>query len=372
MIFLNASSTFWDDNIFNLIEGIKAILPQSSAVQSAKQIAAILALIYFAYRAYMMLTGEGKLDISQLLKPFLISMAIINFSTVIDIISMPGKALDATGKANMEDMAQEVNMLYDQKNHLNDSLFTTLIHSTSEIKKGMEKTDGMDDRGAMDYIFAPGQNLTYDLMAYITIYEQLMYAKISLFIQGGITWLVIATFKGVCYCIFFIQMILLYILAFLGPFSFAFSLAGPFKNAWATWIGRYLAVSFYSLIAFIVINVALAIVKYGFMQEIQRLSAILAQSDNAEKFFAMVLRIDDFIGFLFIALVVAIAGIMSIPVASSWIIGTASTGGGFFGGVANSVKGTAKAAGSAVSGGASAITSVAGGAAKAADKAWKS
>lgn len=368
MIFLNASSSFWDDNIFTLITEIKALLPDSSTAQIAKQIAAVLALIYFAYRAYMMLTGEGKLDISQLLRPFLISMAIINFSTIIEIISMPGQALDNTGKANMESMANVVNVLYDEKNKLNDSLFTTLIHSTNEIKKGMDKSAGMDERGAMDYIFAPGANLTYDLMAYITIYEQLMYAKLSLFIQEGITWLVIATFKGVCYCIFFLQMILLYILACLGPFSFAFSLAGPFKNAWATWIARYLSVTFYSIIAFIVVNVSLAIIRYGFMQEIQRLSAILAQKDNTEKFFAMVLRIDDFIGFLLIALVVAIAGIMSIPVASSWIIGTASAGGGFFGGVANSIKGGAKTAGSIGSGGVSAAA----GAAKGASKAWKS
>lgn len=360
-VLLAGVKPFWDPEIMNLIDGIKAMIPQSASVGAAKQIAAVLSLIYFGYRAYMMLAGEGKFEVTKMLRPFIISLAIINFGTLTEIASLPGNAASNSSKATFEAKAAQVDALYQQKDELNDQLFQALMENTNEIKKGMDmETGGEKDWG--DYLSAPITSITTDLVAYITIYEQLMWLKVSLWLQGIITWMIIGIFKGVCYCIFFVQMILLYILSTLGPFSLAFSVASPYRDSWATWISRYIAVTFYSMIGYTVLYISFTIMQYGLEQEVSRLGQVLAKKDVKDQFIATVSHIDNYTGYLWISLVTAVSGIMCIPVASTWIIGTVGTGGAIFSGAASAIKGTASAA---VGG----VAAMAGGATKAVGKA---
>jgi hypothetical protein len=88
---------------------------------------------------------------------------------------------------------------------------------------------------------------------------------------------------------------------------------------------------------------------YGINQEISRLSQLLAKKDAVAEFIAAVEHVDNFIGYLFIAMVTAIAGIMSTPVVSSWIIGSVGAGTAFFSTFVNSAK-TGGSVGTAVGG----------------------
>lgn len=368
-LLLNSVKPFWDPEIMSLINGIKALIPSSASVSTAKQIAAILSLIYFGYRAYMMLAGEGKFEVTKMLRPFIISLAIINFNTIVDIVALPGKLASSTSEANFKVKAKRVDMLYTTKDSLNNQLFRTLMENTNEIKKGLDVESGTD-KSWTDYISAPVTSVTQDLVAYITIYEQLLWLKVSLWLQGIITWIVIGIFKGVCYCIFFIQMILMYILSTLGPFSFAFSVGGPYKDSWSNWIAKYIAVSFYSMIGFTVLYISFTIMEYGFEQEISRLTQVLNKKDLKDQFIATVSNIDNYVGYLWIALVTAVSGVLAIPVASSWIIGTVGTGSAFFGGAANAARGVVGAGAAAASSGAGAVAGAGSKAIKAGKGAW--
>src|SRR5690606_1159992 len=161
-----------------------------------------------------------------------------------------------------------------------------------------------------------------------------------------------------CYCIFFIELILLHVLVILGPLSFAFSIAGAFKDSWVTWTARYISVSFYTFIGFIVLNIALAIIMYGLHQEIDRLEQIMAIKDYKELFIKAINRSDSFIGFMLIAIVVALGGIISVPVITTWIIQTAGAGSAFFGTAVNTARMGAGAGASIASSGISSVRSV--------------
>jgi hypothetical protein len=244
----------------------------------------------------------------------------------------------------------------DTKDKLTDELFKTLIENTTQLKdyyvQSGKADQGMGDQmadAAINMMSLGASEALTELNAYVTVYEQLLWIKLSLWMQGFITWIVLGVFKGVCYCLFFLQLILLYVLGCLGPISFAFSIAGPFKDSWVQWVARYVAVSFYSTIGFIILNIACAIMNYGINQEISRLSQLLAKKDAVAEFIAAVEHVDNFIGYLFIAMVTAIAGIMSTPVVSSWIIGSVGAGTAFFSTFVNSAK-TGGSVGTAVGG----------------------
>ena len=113
----------------------------------------------------------------------------------------------------------------------------------------------------------------------------------------------------------------MYILSVVGPISLAFSIGGAFKDSWIHWAGKVIAVSFYKAIGYIVLNISCAILDYGFQQEIDRLQKLMAETDDTF-FYNAVLHTDYYLAYLFIAIVVAIAGIASTPLISTWFINT--------------------------------------------------
>jgi hypothetical protein len=344
-ILLDTLNPFWDNNILDLIKGIKDSLPQQQLTTIAKEVAAVFALVYLSVKAYAMIIGEGKFEVMPLFRPFIITVIITNFSLFSEMVGYPGTASGEVGKANFEANANIMDQDMDTKNKLTDELFKTLIENTTQLKDYYVQSSKVDQGtgeqvadAALNMMTLGTSEALTELNAYVTVYEQLLWVKLSLWMQGFVTWIVLGVFKGICYCLFFLQLILLYILGCLGPISFAFSIGGPFKDSWVQWVSRYVAVSFYSTIGFIILNIACAIMNYGINQEISRLSQLLAKKDAVAEFLASIEHVDNFIGYLFIAMVTAIAGIMSTPIVSSWIIGSVGAGTAFFGTFVNTAK----------------------------------
>lgn len=359
-ILLNTFNPFWDKNIFVLIKGIKDSLPEQQLTTIAKEVAAVFALVYLSVKAYAMIIGEGRFEVMPLFRPFIITVIITNFSLFTEMVGYPGTASGEIGKANFEANANIMDDNMATKDKLTDDLFKALIANTTELKdyyvqsnKGDQGTGEQMADAAINIMSLGTADALNELNAYVTVYEQLLWVKLSLWMQGFVTWMVLGLFKGICYALFFLQLVLLYVLGCLGPLSFAFSIAGPFKESWVQWVARYISVSFYSTIGYIILNISCAIMNYGVSQEIERLSQLLARKDAVAEFLASIEHVDNFIGYLFIAMVTAMAGIVSTPIVSSWIIGSVSAGTAFFGTFANTAKAggsvTSTAAGKAIS-----------------------
>lgn len=367
-ILLSDLNPFWDKNIMTLISGIKDSLPDQALITVAKEVAAVFALIYLSVRAYAMIVGEGRFEVMPLFRPFLITLAIINFSLVTEVVGYPGSKADDIGKTSFEANAEIMNTDLDTKDMLTDSLFATLISHTTElaqmyVQSAKEGETFLEDV-AHNVITLGGKELMLQATAHLTVLEQLLWIKLSMWLQQFITWIVLGVFKGICYCLFFLQLILMYVLACVGPLSFAFSIAGPFKDSWVTWAARYIAVSFYSTIGFIILNISCAIIDYGLLQEIDRLRQLLAKADVQAQFLAAVQHIDNFVGYLFIALVTAFSGIVATPIVSTWILGAVGTGNAFIAGMKGAAAGAVGAGGAAAGRAVQPVKSLAGAIAK--------
>ncbi len=357
-VFLDIPNKFWDPNIMDLIRGIQLQLGSGEFITVAKEVAAILSLMYLSVKAYAMILGEGRLEIMQLFRPFLITLVIVNFGLYASVVGGLGKAAAATEEGLFQANASHMDDLMFTKDSLGTTFWTRVLDSTSQIRNQISEQDNINsdkviDQGDASWLVggiskavAHAQNA---IGSYITIYEQLAWAKLSMWMQGLIESIAFSVFKGIAYCLFFIQMILMHILLILGPVSFALSIIGAFRDSWVQWTARYIAVSFYTAIGMIVLNMAILIISYGMQQEISRMQQILNKAVGPD-FYQSVIHIDNFLGYLLIGLLVAIGGIMTVPAVSGWIVGGGDSGSVMHGtGVAGAKAGMRAASGVASS-----------------------
>jgi len=328
---------FWDPNVFELIDGIRTLLPKEGMVTVAREVAAVLSLVYLSIRAYAMILGEGKFEILQLFRPFVLSLVIVNFPLYASLAGYPARAMGEGARQSFEAKARLMEERMAEKEALSDKLFQAMMEHTNQIAQ-LYKGENTGSGGFWDIATLGTSSLLADLTASITVYEQMLWAKLSLWIQNLILWVVGAVFKGICYCIFFIQLILLHVLLVLGPLSFAFSVAGAFRDSWVTWTARYISVTFFHTIGFMILNICTAIIHYGLQQEVDRLNFVLSLKDAQTQFLAVASHTDQFIGFLFVALLTAMGGIASVPVIATWIIQTAGSGNVLFGAALQSAR----------------------------------
>lgn len=325
-ILLDTSNPFWDPQIIGFVDQIKSAMQGMSLVSVAKEIAAALSLIYIAVRAYAMIAGEGKLEIIPLFRPFIINLVILNLGTFMTALTYPGKQAETLMATSFNANAQLINELQDQKTLLNDKLIIRLYGTADSAKAKFAQEN-------TDIALASLENAIANVGIDLTMYARLSTLKLQLMFNDLITKTTIGVFKGVAYCLFFISAIIMIILSAIGPIALAFSIGGAFKDSWIHWAGKVIAVSFYNAIGFIVLNVSCAILDYGFQQEIDRLQQIVSEADQI-KFISLVMHLDFYIGYLFIAIIVAIAGVASTPLVSTWFISTSGAG-GFAGSVAS-------------------------------------
>ena len=357
-VFLDIPNKFWDPNIMDLIRGIQLQLGSGEFIAIAKEVAAILSLMYLSVKAYAMILGEGRLEIMQLFRPFLITLVIVNFGFYASIAGGLGTAAASKEEGLFQANASHMDDLMFTKDSLSTTFWTRVLDSTSQIRNQIADQDNINSdkvidagdpnwlMGGLSKAVAHAQNA---IGSYITIYEQLAWAKLSMWMQGLIESIALSIFKGIAYCLFFIQMILMHILLILGPVSFALSIVGAFRDSWVQWTARYIAVSFYTAIGMIVLNMAILIISYGMQQEISRMQQILDKAVGPD-FYQSVIHIDNFLGYLLIGLLVAIGGIMTVPAVSGWIVGGGDSGSVMHGtGVAGAKAGMKTASGVAAS-----------------------
>ncbi len=330
-------TSFWDKNILNLVDGIKGHLDKAMFVQGAKNIAAILSLIYLSVKAYAVILGEGKLEIMPLFRPFLITLVIVNFGLFAHIIGSVGHMLDDSAKEKFLANTEKIDNLLLVKHEKRDSIVEIIDRVSGKLQNQLAAQSKQAIESSVG--FHPMAGIESQIGAWLTIKTQIWWSRASMWLQEKVMWVVISLMKGVMYCLFFMQMIFLHILLILGPISFAFSIIGAFGNSWIEWVKRYISVSFWSVIGFIVMDIVTAIIGYGLKQEIHRLGFILDKgkhildlapgqiadaSNTTATFFAYLTHIDNFLGFLLIGLLTAIGGIAATPLVSSWIIGGAT------------------------------------------------
>jgi hypothetical protein len=311
-------NTVIDRHILDLFNGLFLALRDHLSVFTgdAQALCAIFMLLYFGIKSYGMIAGDERLEIMPLLRPFALAMVIMMWGAFIDVINLPLTTVTNQSRALFDNRIKEVDAIMMQRMMLIDSVAIRLIESSAELEEVQQNANDNEWYESLGIDFS-------GLFDQIKGYFIIIMAKFRFFTLQVIEYIVITIFQMCSYLVFFLQVIFAGILIILGPFSFAFSVLPAFRDAYIYWLARYISVSLYSAIAFIIMGLAMVLVQYGMEREIEILRFILR---NEAAFIHYVTQTNVGANFFILSLLIGGLTMLTIPIISTWIISTTGVG----------------------------------------------
>lgn len=331
----NSITTLIDKYMLDMFETLDTTLSKVTElyVEDAKLLCMILMFFYLTMQAYILMTGDGKVSLVPLIRPFVFFLIVANWSTTTYILERPLKILDQRAKASFTDVRNGINAKYTLRGQKTDELMEALFLSTEDLKKSESTFDnfvgGIVDWTQTEAIFEAVQNLS--LIGYK------LQSRMTTMIQRSIEYFMMLFFKGCVYFVYFIRILLLTVLKVLGPFIFALSIVNAYRDLYLQWISKFVSVGLYGAIAHIAIMLAFLLIDFGLELDIAFLEQTLADFEAAKtggdslflqgaaSIIEVYLRPNSGGSSLVIALVTGAIGLLAVPVVATWVLGANST-----------------------------------------------
>ena len=308
---------FIDNTMLFLIEGLGNTISElfGSFIGISTVIAGTFALIFLGIESYKMMMGEKELEVNTILRPFLIGLVIMLWVPFLGIIDAPCNALTQAGKEIFENQMQTVNQLQRTRAAVADSITMKIVKQAAESEEAEALTTdeevhrlGIRLDGIVDKI--------QDMGIYVV-------GKIRQLIFNVYETVLITIWQAIVYLIMFLGMIFFKaVLAIVGPLAFAFSLLPSWRDAWSSWVSKYISVSLYGFIAYIDLAVSMAIIQYGMEDDLD----VLTQANLEDEAFTLFTCFASGFHNNFIpALIVSAISLLMVPKVAEWIIPSSGT-----------------------------------------------
>ena len=241
-------------------------------------------------------------------------MVIMFWGSFVQIIKKPAALLADAERSSFITGLEKLEKESRQRYALIDEVGKKLIETSAETERTAQQ---MNNTTTSDF-FGIGESLD-KLWDKIKGYYLLVTSKIRYMGHQLIEFIAVTIFQVCTYIVFFLQAIFGSILIILGPLSFAFSILPGYRDAYLNWIARFVSVSLYSVIGYLVLNMAIEVVRLGILQE---LAALNRAKDDPEAFIVYVATSSGSMSSFIVAILVAAIGMLTIPSISTWIIST--------------------------------------------------
>ena len=303
----------------------------SAFIDVAVAIGGIASIVYFAMKAFDLMTGDKEFQIMPLLRPFALCMVIFNWGAFVSLIDVPMNALAQQSADLYEDTLTENRALRFKRAKFQKSLIESLFDeaASNSIAEDAAKKSFCDDPlgatkdAAVDSVLKPIVQLKFKLNISL---QQLVTQVLEL--------LALWILRICVYLVFALQMIYTAILVFLGPLAVAASIFPWFKDAFKNWTARYISVQFYLVVAFLILTVCSYLQRIAMTAEIDRYSTLLNE-DGTVKSIEKIMWLQSngilSFGFVIVTFLVSAIAILSVPKVSTWIITTAGAVGAMSG-----------------------------------------
>lgn len=305
-----------DQELMRMIEGITQNVSElfGSFIGIATTLAGIFALIYLGIESYKMMLGEKQLEVSTILRPFLIGFVIMLWVPFINLIDAPCDAITVAAKEVFESRIAEVDDAQRARSAIQDSITQQIVINAVNAEEASElSTD--------EEIHKLGIRLDgiIEAIAGLRVY---VIGKIRQVAFNLVESIIIMLWKAAVYLILFLRLMFKSVLAIVGPISFAFSLLPSWRDAWSNWVSKYITVNLYGFLAYIELALSTAMMQYTIEDDIDVLTAVNADEDA----FALytIFQSGYHNGFL-PALVVSAIGLLLVPKVAEWIIPSSGT-----------------------------------------------
>ena len=321
-------------------------------ITDAKVLAAIFMIIFFAVRSYEMMTGDKRMEVMPLLRPFGLAMIILWWGVFVKMVAFPTDLVAGQTEQMFESEQSTVDNLRLVRANLMLAVANSLYTFQAQTEVA-EKESNTWYGQAWDAVTSTVKQGIADVVSpllelknRLTIGMQLLFTQL-LELMG--IWIL----RIAVYIVFMIQIIYSSILVILGPFAVAASILPAFRDSFSTWVARFISVNLYSGIAYLVMYLCGLMQEYALGSEISKYQELVGQNGlNADLQKMAWFASSGILSFGTVIIVFLIGAIcmFTVPSISTWIISTSgiSSASSNFGRGATTIAGAARTAGTLV------------------------
>ena len=307
-------------------------------IDDASILCAVMLTFYLFVQAYTLMTGDGKVDILPLVRPFIFFVIVANWGLFVSVLDVPLKVMDQEAKGALYDVRAGINQRYQERGDLQIRATEALYAATHPLEKSLDLEEGGDSN-----VFVEIYDATQEIIDSVADFdEKLAYAamavqtKITTAIQQFFEWIMLIIFKGCVYFLYYLRIILHTLLKTFGPFIFALSVIGAYRDLWMQWVSKFVSVGLYGAVAHVAIIMSFLIISLALDKDIAFLeqliasykpggAASIATAEGKATVVAVALSGSASGYALVIAFATGIFGLLITPLVATWILGANST-----------------------------------------------
>lgn len=314
----------YEEGVMHFLKGMKDTIwtHYDTFITDAQALSAIFMLIFFAIKSYEMMSGDKKMEIMPLLRPFGLVMVIIwwgAFTRVIayptDLVALKTESLFDSGQTEVNNLRlQRAKLMYEVANSL------TQIQAETEVAKSEADTWYGKAWDAVSSTVKDGFTSVWNSVVEL---RNRMQINLQLWATYVLETLAVWILRICVYIIFMIQILYSTILIILGPFSVAVSILPAFRDSFGTWIARFVSVNLYSGIAYLVMHIASLFQQYALEAEITRYQELLSTTGaKLEKLGWLAGNGIMSFGIVIVTFLIGGLTMLTVPSISTWIVST--------------------------------------------------
>ncbi len=318
-------------------------------ITDAKALAAIFMIIFFAIKSYDMISGDKKLEIMPLLRPFGLVMVIMWWGGFTKLVAFPTDLVALKTEEMFASEQSNVNALRLTRADYMQKVANALYSFEAETELAEKESDTWAGR-AWDSVTSTIKEGMSTVVSPVIELKNRLKIGMQLLLTQLLELLGIWILRIAVYVLFMIQILYASILIILGPFAVAASILPSFRDSMSTWIARFISVNLYVGIGYLVMYLVALMQKYAMTVEINRYKELIGEDGSAANLEKMAWFAGNGIlsfGTVILSFVIGAVCMFTVPSISTWIISTSgiSSAASNFGRGAQSVMGVAKKTG---------------------------
>ena len=328
-----------DENLQNLIEQMSTF-PESSLLGTVKGwgkiIGLCIALGVGSYECWMMMLGRRGMDVMKILRIIIISLCISSSGWICTAAEAPGKALSGAARdlaisKNLEVQELELTVQDLQEKYI--AKIDTIIQRAQMQAASHDQYTKNSEGGLFDIdIGASIEEIKNNLEFRLKKLALTIETKITEFISLIIRYIGEVIFQISYYGIILAAEIFIHLLWAFCPIAFAMSLAPPYRSAWSQWLSKFISLTLWGFIAYMILYYVNFIMMYNLNMDITAYTTLINESGSVswEDVGALGMRGLGTTCMYIVGLLVGVYILRFVPEVASWLVpgGISSAAGG--------------------------------------------
>lgn len=293
----------------------------TSMTTLASIIGGIMALLYLSFLGWEFMSGAKPWSILPILRPFAIGLVIMNWNPFVTMLKAPFVQMQKAQFEDYQSSQLELNALRVERFALMQRTLDVVYEMGAEYET-MEESQKQNQ----SYIGGLWDDAYNSLISPITNITARLSSSINFAISGLLETLGLWILRIAVYAMFFIQLLTQTIMIILGPLAFGFSILPAFSQSYISWIQKFINVSLYGFICFIVLKLGSMLQIFAMNAEIERFLEMVPTDPTATINRALIVSyasqgISSF-GMVIVAFVMTAIGIALVPKLADYVIGS--------------------------------------------------